>query len=220
MTTLRKRQAGLTLLELLGVLSATIVMVTGVTYLTQQWMDSVKGSNAAIWHQTLNTASAAYIKDNYASIVASAGPATPVVISVATLKAGNYLPASFSTTNAYGQTGCALVIEPAVNRLEALVVGEGGRTLNEFDAGPIAAEIGSAGGFIYSATNARGSYNGWDVAIAPFVGSSCSGTAATTGRIASMLWFVDGQLAADYLYRSSVPGHPPSLGPFCAILPF
>ncbi len=208
MAKLRARQRGLTLLELMGVLAVAGAFLAGLGFLTQQWSGKIRAGNAAVWHKTLNTAAAAYIKANYAALQATATATTPAVVNIATLKAGNYLSANFSTVNSYGQTGCVLVLEPVAGRLEAMVVGEGGTALTDFDAGPIAAEIGAAGGYVYSATNARGAYGGWDVVVTDFVSGTCSGTAATTGSIASALWFMDGQQIADYLYRDAVPGHP------------
>ncbi len=203
-----KRQKGVSLVETLGVLAVSGTLLAGMTFLAQQWTERIRGSNTALWHQTLNAAVTAYVKDNYATLVATASASTPVAVSVPTLQAGNYLSPGFAVANSYGQVGCALVLQPVANRLEVLVAGEGGRALSEFDAGPIAAEIGSSGGFMYSATNARGAFGNWNINTANYTSSTCSGTAATTGRIASLLWFTDGQLLADYVYRNTVAGHP------------
>ncbi|WP_036993397.1 shufflon system plasmid conjugative transfer pilus tip adhesin PilV, partial [Metapseudomonas furukawaii] len=149
-------------------------------------------------------AAAKYIKDNYAAITAVATPAAPAVITTAMLRATGYLPAGFSDTNVYGQDYRILALEPTANKLQTLIVTVNGDVIREMHLLEISKLMGAKGGYI-SSTNtavAFGSFGGWQTALAPY------GVAPGAGHLATALFFDDGAMVTDYLYRSAVPGQP------------
>lgn len=145
-----------------------------------------------------------YLKDNYAVVLANAGPTTPVQVTVTMLQNTNYLPAGFSSTNAFGQTLIGLARKPNPNQLEAIIVTTGGQTVPEIGIRSIAEHLGGPGGFISKLQPGviQGIRGGWQVALSNY------GINPGPGHSASALFLMDGSLANDYLYRNAVPGHP------------
>lgn len=215
----RQRQLGMTLLELLISLSVMGGIVAGITSLVQDAGEDAKASVTALHTKTVGDAAAAYIRDNYATVIAAATPTTPALIRVSDLIATGYLQTGFSVTNPSRQSTCVLVLEPTANRVTGLVITELGETLDDLTLGQVAALIGGAGGGIYSTapTQVRGAMGGFDVAVGNFGnpnhrGERCDGTpgniTVAAGHPAMALWFADGVQASATLYRSQVPGNP------------
>ncbi|WP_122448013.1 shufflon system plasmid conjugative transfer pilus tip adhesin PilV, partial [Pseudomonas viridiflava] len=94
-------------------------------------MDSQSYQFAAQRQQQVADAAARYLKDNFATVYASAGPTTPVTITPQMLRNTNYLPAGFSNTNAFGQTFVVLARRVNVNQLESIVLTTGGQVNDE-----------------------------------------------------------------------------------------
>jgi len=159
---------------------------------------------AAEQQRTMSEAFSKYLKDNYAVVLASAGPTTPVQVTVAMLQNTNYLPAGFSSTNSFGQTLVGLARKPNPNQLEAIVVTTGGQAIPELGIRAIAEHLGGPGGFIskLQAGVIEGVRGGWQVTLSNY------GVNPGAGHTASALFLMDGDLANDYLYRNAVPGHP------------
>lgn len=145
-----------------------------------------------------------YLKDNYAVVLASAGPTTPVQVTVAMLQNTNYLPAGFSSTNNFGQTLIGLARKPNPNQLEAIVITTGGQAIPELGIRAIAEHLGGPGGFISKLKTGviEGVRGGWQVALSNY------GVNPGAGHTATALFLMGGELANDYLYRNAVPGHP------------
>jgi len=185
------------------VLMTLIVVIGGMT-LGLQWLQSdseQKINQAAAEHaKQIGDATGRFVKDNYSTIVAAATPLvtyTPASISA-------YLPSNFNTTSPYGQTYSIRVYQPSANKLETMIVTTGGETIAETNLRKIAQSIGATGGYV-SSTNtaqAQGAYGGWQMNFANY------GATPGAGKLAIALFFQDGALVSDYLYRNAVPGHP------------
>lgn len=214
-----KYQKGLTLLEAivsLGILSA---VVAGTATLLSQYSTATQANVAAQHMKTIADATQAYIRDNYSAVMATATATTPTLIRVSTLQGSGHLAAGVSETNNFGQRVCALVLEPSAGQLNALVVSEGGTTIDDISVAGIAGALGAGGGAVYSSdtTTIRGAMGGWSTAIGNFasannLGQLCNGSAGTipiaAGHPMVALWFNGGDATAGTLYRSSVPGRP------------
>ena len=212
-------QSGVTLLELIVTLGIIGAVMAGVARLVDQYIDDTKGALTAQQMVTVGNAAQAYIKDNYATVMANATATTPAIVTVPMLSAAGYLQSGFSTTNNFGHSVCVLVLEPTANNLNALVVAEGGTAIDDLTLGSIAANIGAAGGGIYSSasTTLRGSMGGWSTAVGNFSNANasnlkCDGTAGTptlaAGHPIMALWFANGDTTSGFLHRNDVPGRP------------
>lgn len=197
-------QRGASLVEALIVLIISAIAFGAGAQQYSKYLDNITNKQAADHATLIAGAASKYLKDNYAAVVASAGPTTPAVISVAMLKSTNYLPAGISDKNAFGQDYSIQVIEPLPNQLQAMVVTTGGQAISELDGRRIAQYMGAKGGFISTVdtTVATGSFGGWQMALSPFAISPGA------GHVATALFLEDGALVNDYLYRNAVPGHP------------
>lgn len=200
----RSKSSGFTLIESMFVLIiASIASISGLTYYNT-YLDNLNNQVAADQAKIISDASGRYIRDNYAAVIAIAGPTTPAAITIPMLIATGYLNTGFSSTNPYGQAYQVLAREPIVNQLETMVVTTGGMAIPELSLRRIAQLIGAKGGYI-SVTNpavVQGALGGWQTTLANY------GIAPGAGHYASSLFFQNGQIVNDYLYRNAVPGHP------------
>lgn len=212
-------QRGLTLIEILVSLGILASVTAGVVALMNQQSEDTRAAVTALHLKTVGDAANAYIKDNYAAITGIATATQPALIRVSDLIAGGVLNAGYSVANPRSQDTCVLVLEPSPNKLEAMVVTEGGDTIDDLTLGQIAATVGAAGGGIYSTatTTFRGTMGGWSTPIGNFANANhlnqkCNGTAGTitlaAGHPAMALWFADGDSVSATLYRDAVPGNP------------
>ncbi|MHB1707206.1 MAG: shufflon system plasmid conjugative transfer pilus tip adhesin PilV, partial [Acidithiobacillus sp.] len=137
---------------------------------------------------------------------------SPAVITVPMLVNTGYLPNGFNANNPYGQVWEVQVLQPAANQLQALVVSQGGQTVDAKQAGMVAQEAGGTGGVIGGGTGkfavpgcnagvACGVYTGWDVSTNGYQN-------VAPGHLAALIEYSNGQLQSDYLYRTAVPGQP------------
>jgi len=197
-------QRGFTAIEMIVVMIVSIAALA----LGGQWMgnysDNMLNQSAAEHAKTVSDAATRYIKDNYSAVTAVADATTPASITVAMLKSTNYLPASFTANSPYGQSYSILALEPVANQLQTLIVTTGGDTIGELNIRRMAQLIGAKGGYISSSatTTATGSYGGWTMPLASY------GVSPGAGHIAVALFFQDGSLVSDYVYRNAVAGHP------------
>lgn len=213
---MKSSQRGFSLIELLGALAVGAIMMVGVSVLIDASMDDTKGQQAAFHQSQVTAAASKYINARYADLVAASTATTPAApITVAMLKADGYLSAGLSDTNAYGQTPCVLVLQPAPGRLDALVVTEGGVAIPDKSIAYVAANAGLGGGYLsdssgaLTAVGAFGSTTVANVTLSNYLSTRCTSTTAADGHLASSLFF-DGanRLGADFLYRGAVPGRP------------
>lgn len=200
--------------DLLGALLAGILTVAAaILFMNYQGQSNVNQQVAATAGQAVqfNTAVQSYITQYASNVSAVATATTPAIITVPMLQASsvNLLPSSFSSTNPFGQTWQAEVLQPTAGNLQALALGVGGTALSDQVASRVAALIGSAGGFIpkndsgtwpSGAAAAQGAYAGWSIPTTGYTGIA-------GGNIASLLTFSNGQFVSNYLYRNNV-GNP------------
>jgi Bacterial shufflon protein, N-terminal constant region len=157
-----------------------------------------------------NTAAAEYVQDYASTLAETATSSSPVTISASTLISAGYLPSGFSTTNAFGQTWEAQVLQPSTDELETLVLTTGGTAISdEIELVHIAAQVGAQGGFVpysdqggdstMSSSYARGAYGGWKQSLTSF-------TNPGSGHLASLLSFTSTATNTNYLYRVAVSG--------------
>lgn len=216
----KQRQTGITLLEVLLSLTIIAAALGGLNAISDRYADNTQVALAASQERALGEAAKAYIKDNYSAVMAVSTATAPALIEVATLITAGNLPTGFSNTNAYGQSMCALVLQPTASRLQAMVVSEGGTTIDDLSLGSLASMVGGSGGGVYAldAATIRGAIGGWAIPTATFhnlannVGRKCDGTAGrvqvATGRPVMSLWFENGDTTSAFLARDAVPGRP------------
>lgn len=197
-------QRGFTAIEMM------VVMIVSISALALggQWMsnysDNMLNQAAADHAKSVADAATRYIKDNYSAVTAVATPTTPASITVPMLQSTNYLPASFTANSPYGQSYSILALEPVAGQLQTLIVTNGGDTISELNLRRVAQLIGAKGGYVSltASTNATGSYGGWTMPLASY------GVSPGAGHVAVALFFQDGSLVSDYVYRNAVAGHP------------
>lgn len=179
----KKIQFGLTLVEVLVTLAVVSAAAAGAFFLIREQQESAKAIAAAEHISAVAKAASGYVSDNRDAIFLAATPTQPFLIRVADLVDAGQL-SGFSASNAYGHSVCVLVLEPTPNRLQALVVAEGGRAVDDSTLGQISAAIGADGGGIYSSNAAviQGSAAGWAMAPGSYAlpnhaGRRCDGSA-------------------------------------------
>ena len=139
------------------------------------------------------------------------------------LSSARYLPNEFPQQNSFQQTLCALVLQPQPNELYAMIIAEGGQRINDADLSLFTATLGASGGGIYTDNPdlAKGALGKWEFNLITdevgqyFAKTNCAGELldpkpgdiSRAGRPLMALWF-SADPAADFLYRSEVPGHP------------
>lgn len=205
-----KNQKGITMVELLlGVGIVAILSISLFNYVNQK-LDDMRDSASSLHNSQFILAGDTYLRTNYTALLASATAVTPAVVTTAMLKASNALPASVGDSNTYNQTYCMLILQPQPNKLEALIVTEGGRPIDEGRIAVIAANSGRGAGFIPrdTPTVAQGAYGYWSIPNARYLSRNCSGTASTVGHLASAIHYDKSASSSDYLYRFMIPGRP------------
>lgn len=216
----RSVQAGVTLMEVVLALAILATVTVGLNQLSDRFSDDTKNTVAAGQVRTFGEAAKSYIKDNYAAVQGVATATIPALIDVPTLIAAGRLPVGYQNSNVFAQSTCALVFEPAANRLQAMVITEGGNSIGDSSLSNIAAVVGGSGGAVYSTdpTQIRGAVGGWVVPVATFdnvannLGKKCDGSAGnvrvTVGHPAMALWFENGDTSSAFVARDAVPGRP------------
>ncbi|MGU5231500.1 shufflon system plasmid conjugative transfer pilus tip adhesin PilV, partial [Pseudomonas aeruginosa] len=199
-----RRQQGFAAIEMIVVLILVISALGIGAQAMFDHADNMAAQTTADHQKIVSDAAAAYIKDNYAAVVAAAGPTTPATITTTMLKNTGYLQASVADRNSFGQAYSVLAIEPTPNKLQTLVVTTGGETISESSIRRIAKQVGARGGYVSNndTTKVEGSFGGWGVSLASY------GVSPGAGHLATALFFDDGALTDNYLYRNSVAGHP------------
>jgi hypothetical protein len=199
--------------EILGVLVAVLVglqFFPNLMHLMQQSNDNTRAVATAQQQRQLIDASTSYLQQFATTLQATAGPTSPVVVTVPMLQAANnLLPSSFSAVNPYGQTWQVEVLQPSAGVLQALVMSTGGTALADTSAAKIAGLVGAKGGFIPkndsgvygAAATAYGAFGGWTL-------STNSYTSIAGGHLASAVTYANGQISTNYLYRTAVGGQP------------
>ena len=174
----------------------------------QQGIKNTQVSVAARQMKVISSAAQDYLQANYTRLEGTATPYNPAMITVATLKKAAYLPPGYNEMNPWGQHYEVEVLQPTEGRLQALVLTTGKAIIPRVVAPTIATQVGAEGGIIPYAgqygkdsTVAVGAYGGWEVPMNYYHNPG-------SGHLATLLYFSDGDLRNDYLYRAKVPGKP------------
>ena len=197
-----KLNRGFISIELMIALIVIAIATTGGISVLMSYLDGLNEQHAAQQQQQVAKAAEKYLKDNFSTVLASAGATAPAVITVPMLRNTRYLPAGFRDTNIYGQQYQVLARKPATNQLETLIVTSGGQAASELSIRRIAQLMGATGGYISKTNTSIAQGAAWQVALSNF------GSAPGAGHLATALFFQDGAIANEYLYRNAVPGHP------------
>jgi Bacterial shufflon protein, N-terminal constant region len=204
-------------IEATGALSLLVMLIGFGMYNENHSNNQRIAEISATHHKTVANAASAYVRDNYSALLAAAPAVGNITtVSFATLKNDGYVLPTLSPNNPWGQTMTLRVrrssMDPNKVQLEGLVLGEGGTAVPHELAREVSQYIGAEGGY----TVASGDYCGtakvvtntlcgtrgvWQRDIADF------GAPTAPGHIASALFFKDGMVVNDYLYRNRVPGH-------------
>jgi hypothetical protein len=219
---IKSSQSGITLIEVIASLSLMSFVLLGMAAMTTQLFDNTKSLTAAEHTRLIGDAATLFIEDNFAAIAVIATPVIPDKIGVPALIAGGYLPAGFNPANAYGQTACVVVLEPAINQLEALVVTTGGQTVIDGDLAYMADAMGASGGGLFTAspagppTNIIGSGGSYQFPRGNFhnAARTCAspdgagGVNLLPGHPALALWVEQNGFDGGVLYRNAIAGRP------------
>jgi len=141
-----KKQQGFAAIEMIVVLILVISALGIGAQAMFDHADNMAAQTTADHQKIISDAAAAYIKDNYAAVVAAAGPTTPATITTTMLKNTGYLETSVADLNSFGQAYRVLAIEPTPNKLQTLVVTTGGETISETSIRRIAKQVGARSG--------------------------------------------------------------------------
>jgi len=213
------KQKGFALVEVLGAVALSAILYAGYIKIEQNKIESVRSEVAGQQLNEIAKAANRYITDNYSTLMGVATSTQPALVRISDLQAANILDPSVSSTNAYGQSLCALVLQPTPGKLTGLVVTEGGEAVNDVDLSTMVGSVGAAGGGIYTDTPTAliGARGGWAVNTATYanpnqLGQNCSGAAGnvslSAGHAGVALWFENNDLTSGFLYRESIPGRP------------
>jgi len=202
-----KKQYGFGLLETLGALAVTSIMMVSFARMTSDSSTQLKGTATAQNFKQVYDAGSRYIKDNYGVLLTS----TPATITTRMLVSTGYLPATYSGLNPYAQSTTIQVTQPVVNTLQAIVMTSAGNAIPEASAPVISSKVGSAGAYFPVATpnTAKGAFGGWSLDM--------TGSSPGAGHLAGLIFYNNGDLVSDYLQRHQIPGHPEVNEMFTAI---
>ena len=219
---MKQKQLGITLIESIATLGIMSAVAVGTVYMSGQYTADTRTTGAAEHMRVIADAAQAYVRDHRANILAQATDTTPVMLSVATLSAAGYLQPGVSSTNAFRQDICALVLEPSAGALNTLLVAEGGDPLDDVTLAHFATQLGAGGGgrFTTNGTQLQGAGGGWSLPVSTFnnrantVGRRCDG--ATPGAVQIPIgtpvyaqWMNATEVAdPGFLARDIVPGNP------------
>lgn len=216
----RSRQGGWLTMEALIALTLVMLALPIVqSYYASYQMENMSMS-AARHLQRIEQAVDGYVKANWAAVVASATPTTPLKIDGDDLEDAGFLPTNFNMTNTFGQTYAVYVVNPSANSLVSVVIGEGGRPGVGVLQGaelklateviPSTAEkVGLTGGVVPYAQLPgatpgviEGTNGSWELNVSTWAGGGFS--QPQQGALASVNFYVSGSVNNDYLYRNDL----------------
>lgn len=209
------RQAGITLIEVLGALAVGAMLFIGLTEMMESALEDAKGQQAAHQQAQLVNAARKYLAANYGTLTA-APVSTLAAVSVDTLRTQNFLSAAHADLNSYRQNSCVLIRHAAAGKLDALVATYGGQAIPDKTIAAVALGAGPGGGYIDSTDTTRARGASWSLVTTGYRDTACgsgahvlTGGAADAGHLVSNVFYDGpGQLSTDFLYRDAVPGKP------------
>lgn len=188
------------------------MMLIGLNAIISNAMEDSKGQQAALYQRQLVVAVSKYLNNfKHYDELQKKTAVGPVALDLSDLNK-EYLPLNFPLRNNYQHQSCVLVKRRALTpeKLDVLIVGNGGIEIEEKEIAAVAAMAGPGNGYLIG-DHAKGST--WELSateLAEFNTVQCPGqTIAKVGHLASALFFDGpGQLSTDFLYRNAVPGRP------------
>lgn len=209
---MKKRQRGFTLHEAIGALFIAAMLTMGLSTMINTSLDDTKAQQAALHQAQVVSAASKYIAANYDVISGTATATNPHIIQISDLRDAGSLSAGFANTNAYGQTPCVLVLQPAAKKFDVLIVTEGGNPIPDKNIAFVSANAGQGGGYINSTDSATGealgAFGSWRLTqprLGNFLSGNCTSTAADVGHLSSALFFDGPGRPAEFLYRDEIP---------------
>lgn len=124
-----KKQQGIGLIGILITLSIMTTLLVSLARMANDSQKQMKETVAAQHFKQVMDASVRYIQDNSAIIQGTATSTVPATITTAMLTNTNYLSASFSGTNPYGQSVQVEVLQPTSGNLQATTLSLGGTAI-------------------------------------------------------------------------------------------
>ena len=219
-----RSQHGLSLIEmLLAVVLGTVLLVSILT-LADQGMRRIRQMTAGAQLRLIGHAVRHYVMSHYASLLSGSTATQAVLVPIADLTTGGYLPPGYSGENPFGDLYTVYVLQPRADDLAAVTLaasppGTPGFVWADQPADnhyadvviPGAAESGGPeAGYVATGDvpgeirgDLVGAYGGWTFSIA---GTSIPNPGP--GHLVLFQFFSGGTLDPDYLYRIAVPGHP------------
>ena len=215
------RQSGITLIESIATLGIMSAVAVGTVVMSNQYTADTRATGAAEHMRVVAEATRAYVKDHRVVVMGIATATSPALITPTILASAGYLPPGFSASNIYGQSLCALILEPTAGTLNTLVVAEGGQALDDVTLAHFSSLMGAGGGGRFSSggTTLQGAGGAWSMPLATFnnrtnnAGQRCTGAAGAVqisiGAPVYAQW-MDSSDTADpgFLSRDVVPGNP------------
>ena len=204
--------------QVMGVLIALAIGLLGIPtfiHYEQVGIDNAKIAATAQQLKQVSDATQQYVQVNATAIEGVATATVPATITVPMLQATGYLTVSFSATNPYGQVWQAQVLQPVAGQLQVVVLPQGGTAIPAAKMTQLASLAGQQGGFVPYASQygvagtcaivgtpcMMGAFSGWQVSMSNYANPG-------SGHAGSLLYFNNGNLANNYLYRNAVPGNP------------
>jgi type II secretory pathway pseudopilin PulG len=218
------RECGLSLIELLITVVLGTVLLVSIFSLADQGMRRIRQVTAGAQLRLIGHAVHHYVMSHYAALLSGSTATQAVLVPIADLAAGGYLPPGYTGQNPFGDLYTVYVLQPRANDLAAVTLaapppGVPGFVWTDQSANnhyadvviPGAAETGGpeagyvATGEVPGETRGElvGAFGGWSFSIA---GTSIPNPGP--GHLVLFQYFSDGTLDPDYLYRIAVPGHP------------
>ncbi|MEA0952183.1 shufflon system plasmid conjugative transfer pilus tip adhesin PilV [Xanthomonas campestris] len=204
---MRMKHRGFVLMELVIALAILAALSIGLISVIRSQAQSKQLAIAANQLVDFTNATEQYVKNEYNTILSSAGSTNPVVINVANLQAAGLLPASYPSANVFGQVPTGRSRKASANTLETLVIYSGGVALSQSDLDELAglaAQQGVAGGSVGSVdtTRAVGFLGAWSMPLSNFAISPGA------GRAAANVSYTNEARSDTALHRQAIPGRP------------
>ena len=191
-----------------GLIVLILVVLWGASKWDEYWQNrdwQVSAATVTRFTQAVR----AYTGRYYETLLSSATPTTPVIVTATMLKNTGFLESGFSETISSGQKLTAALVRNSTNtdQLQGLIVSQGGLALPYMAVRDISVSVSTGlGAYLWdSNTIVTGANASWTMPLATF------GVASSAGHIAALLTtdeLNNARQDTDRLYRFSVTGKP------------
>lgn len=189
------RQRGVTLLEMVVAMAIGLLLLGIASAGYARYQTFTQNQNTAEWLNAFNAASKQWMRDNYASLVASSGGTA----TQSQLASGGYFSGSLSATSPYGQTAYFKVVKSGA-ALQGLVCASGGTPPSGIDQRRIAKMVGISGAYVLATSPAN--YQGPSINPSPL---SAFGIASGGCNLVVASFVSDQSSQDDALHRTAHP---------------